>query len=105
MFGFGKRNVVTLPYTVEMDIDSIIIEASGEYNEAFIVFRGIIKSEDYDLQRIYIKLNENIVKEISLSIEYRDFHNFEFDFSSVLTEEEIKSIKVVDESAIIGGKA
>ena len=105
MFIFKKWNHILLPYKVYLKDDHIVIEAEGEYNEAYVIFKGIIKSTIMDLQRIYTKLNENIIKQIGLQIEYRDINVFNFDFSNVLTADEIKSIDILDKKAIVGGNA
>ena len=103
MFGLGKKNNIVLPYNVERNENSIIIEASGAYNEAFLVFHGEIVCEDYDIEKIYIRLNENIIKEIELQIEYRDVNNFDFDFTSLLLEEEVDKIKVINKKVLSEG--
>ena len=104
MFIFKKWNHIVLPYKVVLEDNHILIEASGIYNEAYVIFRAYIKSNS-DIQRIYVKLNENMVKEIGLKIEYRDINVFNYDFSNVLTQEEIKSISVYDKDAVVGGNA
>ena len=103
MFGMFKKNIISLPYEVLMKDDSIIIEASGNYNESFLVFHGLIKCKNYNLERIYVHLNENISKEVKLIIEYRDYQKFDFDFSGLLSKEEIDTIKVSNKEVLKEG--
>ncbi len=103
MFGMFKKNHITLPYEVQLNGDSIIIEASGNYNESFLVFHGVIKVKNNNLEKIYVRLNENITKEINLSIEYRDYNKFDFDFSGLLIDEDIKTIRVIDKEVLKEG--
>ena len=104
MLEFGKKNHVVLPYNVVNNEDSILIEASGVYNEAFLVFHGEIICDGIDLEKIYVRLNENIIKEINLTIEYRGVNKFDFDFSGLLSNEEVDKIKVINKKVLGEGE-
>ena len=103
MFDIFKKNIISLPYKVEKNGDSIIIEAKGNYNESFLVFHAVIKCKDYNIERIFIHLNENITKIISLKIEYRDFNHFDFDFSNLLSKEETDVLIINDKEVLKEG--
>ena len=103
MLDLFKKNSISLPYKVSRNIDSITIEAFGDYNESYLVFHGVIKTTNYDIEKIYIHLNEHITKEINLKIEYRDYNHFDFDFTNLLSKEEIDVISVVDKQVFKEG--
>ena len=103
MLGLFKRNNIILPYRVQLEEDHIIIEAFGNYNESFLVFHSVIKCKGYNIEQVYVHLNEHITKEINISIEYRDYNKFDFDFNGLLSEEEIKSLVISDKEVLMEG--
>ncbi len=102
MLGLFKKNIISLPYKVKSEDGSIIIEASGNYNESFLVFHAVIKCNN-DIGNIYVHLNESITKEINLEIEFRDYKKFDFDFTGLLTDDEISSIVISDKKVLMEG--
>ena len=97
---FNKKNSVYLPYKVKLDSDRVIIEASGEYNESYLVFHGIITSKNIDIKTIYIRLNETMYKNITIRINTRDVNRFKFDFTNMLHKDEIDDISVIDKRVL-----
>ena len=75
-----------------------------EFGKKNNVFHGEIICEGIDLEKIYVRLNENIIKEINLIIEYRDVNNFDFDFNTLLSNEEVDKIKVISKKVLVEGE-
>ena len=93
---FDKKRSISLPYKVSLIDDHIVIEAYGEYLESFLVFHSIINTKNYDINDVYINLNENMLKNINISVDSKDYHNFKFKFEHLLDDSYIDDLIISD---------
>jgi len=93
---FNKYNKVVLPFKLKLEEDSIVIEAYGEYLEAFVIFHGVIKTKNLNIRDFYIKLNELIEKNVVVEVNPNDFHIFKFNFNDLLDDNYINELDISD---------
>ena len=96
----NKKNSVYFPYKVELVGNQVILEASGFYKEAYLVFHVVITPNKIDSKVIYIRLNELMTKNIEININSRDVNRFKVNFDNILNKEEINDITISDKRVL-----
>ena len=87
-----KIDTIELPYRVKFNENSsITLEACGEYSGGFYCFHAVLKCKDpKKAHKVYVLLNENILREIIVHIPHNYVEAFKFDFVDIVSEEDFK---------------
>lgn len=87
-----KIDTIEIPYRVKFNENSsITLEACGEYSGGFYCFHAVLKCKDpKKAHKVYVLLNENLLREIIVHIPHNYVEAFKFDFVDIVSEEDFK---------------